>query len=279
VSRSRSAFTLIELLVVIAIIAVLIGLLLPAVQKVRDSAARVQCQNNLHQIGLAMQGYHDANKKLPPGRDAGNFSTHVYLLPHIEKQDIQDLITPSAGAGPFSGPVPAANAAAASAVVKVFLCPADPYENVPAGWAGTNYRANQGNDILFGAGNGPFVPLKFVKLTEIVDGTSNTAAFSEHMKGDFSNAVSSPTDTFAPGTHPTTQDEALAQCRAIDPNDLSFQRVSDVGAPWIRGYHSTTQYYHVAPPGDRSCMFPPGRISTTATSGHTGGVNLLLCDG
>jgi prepilin-type N-terminal cleavage/methylation domain-containing protein/prepilin-type processing-associated H-X9-DG protein len=145
----RVGFTLIELLVVIAIIAILIGLLLPAVQKVREAAARSTCQNNLHQIGLAMHMYQDANNTLPPGWVTKNVGTttlapspgwswNLLILPYLEQQNLFNGINPDLSV--TLAPV-AAQTNACQTPVKTYVCPSD---------TGTQLNSAFGNQAPFG---------------------------------------------------------------------------------------------------------------------------------
>ena len=293
----RSGFTLIELLVVIAIIAVLIALLLPAVQQAREAARRTQCKNNLKQLGLALHNYHDVYSTLPPGNTGGvvfsGLSVHARILPQLEQVPLFNMINWN------SNYLDPSNSAPLNLTLTMFRCPSDNSTRLPGNAGGANnYYYNQGVNILFSgnpafettaanqalpAADGLFYRDSSIRLGDITDGTSNTSMFSERKIGDGSASISSPEDTFAPGTYPNTPDEAVSQCNAMDPSNLSFQypaaSVQNVGAPWLYAYHSTTIYWHTNVPNGRSCMFPPGRIMAGASSRHIGGVHTLLADG
>lgn len=195
-NRLERAFTLIELLVVLAIIGTLIGLLLPAVQKVRESSNRASCQNNLKQIGLALQSYHDANNGFPSGYSASapyldgatdtapGWGWATFLLPYIEQDNVYRQLA-------FSQPVQ--NSPAIQTMLKVFLCPSDLTPPgafpVPDGFgntvclaAPTSYAAccgSDASDTTASTGNGVFYRNSRTRIAEITDGTSNTILVGE----------------------------------------------------------------------------------------------------
>jgi prepilin-type N-terminal cleavage/methylation domain-containing protein len=284
--RIRRGFTLIELLVVIAIIAILIGLLLPAVQKVREAASRTQCTNNLKQLGLALHNYNDTLGSFPGARDPwpAPFSAQAHLLPFVEQANLQNLVNFNPPAGPGDLTYSGVNAAAAAFTVKLFLCPSDGISpKVPGcAYGASNYYCNVGTGMSaagvydgdYVTGDGVFLLTHPIRITDITDGTSNTACLSEALLGDGQSG----------GTNVQREAIMLSGSTLTTPGACGSGPTDGThpGNSWINGGYWATAYNHYFTPNTSSfdCLNTANNYGLKAArSMHTNGVNLMLCDG
>jgi prepilin-type N-terminal cleavage/methylation domain-containing protein len=320
----RTGFTLVELLVVIAIIGILVGLLLPAVQAAREAARRMQCSNNIRQIGLALHNYESANKRIPAfvginSGNAGNFSILACMLPFMEQTNLLNKIDYSVSlqVGCCPGTIRPQFVEPAKSVVSLFRCPSDNGPDIfevktlsgsgPIDlYAGNNYHINTGTAVgtLYDTrlqSDGLAWTNSKVRYASITDGLSNTAAFSESLRGLATTSVTAPTNRDqrmrtmvnvacvwrSPTTPPTVPGLANGFMAPEDPSLFESQVVAmgrgyngQRGAGWIHGreYYSAYNHYH-NPNSVVMDMNTCGYGVFGARSLHGSGVHLVRCDG
>ncbi len=313
--KYTSGFTLVELLVVIAIIGILVGLLLPAVQAAREAARRMQCSNNLKQLSLSEHNHHDAFKKfsasshdlqwktaLNSGNSYERLSYITRLLPYIEQSALFNQIAPFALAGgrPWNfGARSTGEQSPFSQNIPTFRCPSDRVQTQLGDCKPTNYVCNRG-DLYLNSGDwewrgafsngergvGNFATLKdgssnIVMLSELAIGRTNgTSGGDGIIEGTARNLIGPVGGAFTPSLCLTSKgpnNTMVAASLQYTWDDTGWGK----GRRWGDSLNAYTCFFTILPPNAPTCSNDnaEGNAMPTASSYHTGGVNVAMCDG
>jgi prepilin-type N-terminal cleavage/methylation domain-containing protein/prepilin-type processing-associated H-X9-DG protein len=271
--KKRPGFSLFELLTVLALLGLLFALLLPAVQKVRQAANRVQSANNLKQFALACHNYHDTYRFFPPGVDSNGFSAVAHLLPFIEQDNLYKQID-------FNKPMTDnANAAVAGAILKICLNPQDPVPNVRKDRGATNYLFSAGTKPTLEDNDGIFFQNSKINFAKITDGTSNTFMIAETLKGDGGTKAVDVRRQYVllkdKDALKDLKDESGVQEWKDNKNIAGDRCASWMDGRFLQGTFTGTRSINDERP-DVSCDYAGG-LSGLRTL--TDGINVAFCDG
>ena len=282
----KRGITLIEVLVTVSIIGILAALLLPAIQAAREAGRRTACANNLHQIGIALEGYSSTYHVFPKGR--GSMSPPCALLPFLDQAALYHAFNFNAGDEGGRGYIDpnyvGKNHTVSITQLASLLCPSD---NAPAGfpWANTNYAANTGTSLQCCGEDGLFVgESRAPSPASIGDGLSNTVAFAEWTLGTGYTARVIRNKSVLQTRKPFLKKEEFAKfvdaCVNIEEIN-QFVGIRNKGNMWLASEFGYTIYNHVMIINNHTCTnaghIPEG--AWTAGSLHPGGANVLFADG